>query len=273
MTPSPNRTAAAWRGVPLVLAAGVGLGGCTGHNWGWYVVSPTTAQGQTSLRFLVGGLGETLAVSATAIVASVLLGLVVAMLGLSRHRPARVANRMFVELFRSIPTLVLLLWVFYGLPVVLGLRLDVFTAGVVALALGDCAFEAEIFRAGIQSIDRGQHEAADSLGLSWRHKMRFIVLPQALRRILPPLGNQFVYVLKMSSLVSVIGLGDITRRANELVVTVYRPLEIYTVLVLEYLVLIIIISWLVRRLERRMAASDRRVDAGPGRIPPVAAEA
>jgi His/Glu/Gln/Arg/opine family amino acid ABC transporter permease subunit len=274
MMPSTNRTAtAACRGVPLVLATGFGLGGCTNHNWGWYVVSPTTSQGQTSLRFLVGGLGETLTVSAAAIVASVMLGLIVAMLGLSRRRPARVANRLFVELFRSIPTLVLLLWVFYGLPVVLGIRLDVFTAGVVALALGDCAFEAEIFRAGIQSIDRGQHEAADALGLSWRHKMRFIVLPQALRRILPPLGNQFVYVLKMSSLVSVIGLSDITRRANELVVTVYRPLEIYTVLVVEYLVLIIIISWLVRRLEQRMAAGDRRIDARPTPALPVTAEA
>lgn len=82
----------------------------------------------------------------------------------------------------------------------------------------------------------------------------YIILPQAIRRVLPPLGNQFVYMLKMSSLVSVIGLSELTRRANELVVTVYRPLEIYTVLVLEYLALILIVSWLVRKLERRMGA-------------------
>ena len=87
--------------------------------------------------------------------------------------------------------------------------------------------------------------------------MRYIILPQAIRRVLPPLGNQFVYMLKASSLLSVIGLTELTRRANELVVTEYRPLEIYTFLILEYLVLILLASWLVRRLERRMAASDR----------------
>jgi polar amino acid transport system permease protein len=148
--------------------------------------------------------------------------------------------------------LVLILWVYYGLPVVMGISMNPFTAGVVALALSDSAFEAEIYRAGIQSVGKGQLEAADSLGLNYFQKMRVIILPQAIRRILPPLGNQFVYMLKMSSLVSIIGLQELTRRANELTVTVYRPLEIYTVLVLEYLLLIIIFSWLVRRLEDRL---------------------
>jgi glutamine transport system permease protein len=87
--------------------------------------------------------------------------------------------------------------------------------------------------------------------------MRLIILPQAIRRILPPLGNQFVYMLKMSSLVSIIGLQELTRKANELSVTVYRPLEIYTVLVLEYLFLILIVSWMVRRLEDRLGAYQR----------------
>src|SRR5690349_12612770 len=87
--------------------------------------------------------------------------------------------------------------------------------------------------------------------------MRYIILPQAIRRVLPPLGNQFVYMLKASSLLSVIGLTELTRRANELVVTEYRPLEIYTFLVLEYLVLILAASALIRMLERRLAASDR----------------
>jgi polar amino acid transport system permease protein len=141
--------------------------------------------------------------------------------------------------------------------VVLDVRIGVFLAGVIALALCDSAFEAEIFRAGIQSIEAGQREAADALGLSYIDKMRYVILPQAIRRVLPPLGNQFVYMLKASSLLSVIGLTEITRRANELVVTEYRPLEIYTFLVVEYLVLILIVSWFVRRLERRMSRSDR----------------
>ncbi|MDP6896833.1 MAG: amino acid ABC transporter permease, partial [Rhodospirillales bacterium] len=129
--------------------------------------------------------------------------------------------------------------------------------GVVALAISDSAFEAEIFRGGIQSISKGQIEAADSVGLSYYDKMRYVILPQAIRRILPPLGNQLVYMLKMSSLVSVIGLSELTRRANELVVTEYRPLEIYTILVLEYLILILIVSAGVRWLEKKMRADEQ----------------
>jgi len=229
-----------------------------GYTWGWYVVSPWTEKGRGNIAFLLSGLGWTVSLALCAIALSVFAGLVIAMLGLSRNRTAAAANRVYVEALRAVPMLVMVLWVFYGLPVVIGLKLDVFAAGVLALALCDSAFEAEIFRAGIQSIDRGQHEAAETLGLGFADKMRFIVLPQAIRRVLPPLGNQFVYMLKTSSLVSVIGLAELTRRANELVVTEYRPLEIYTFLALEYLVLILIASWAVRRLERTMAASERR---------------
>ena len=122
----------------------------------------------------------------------------------------------------------------------------------MGLVLCDSAFEAEIFRAGIQSIERGQHDAAESLGLNYWKKMRLIILPQAIRIILPAIGNQFVYMLKMSSLVSVIGLTELTRRADELVVSQYRPLEIYTFLVLEYFLLIICISSGVRWMEKRL---------------------
>ena len=128
---------------------------------------------------------------------------------------------------------------------------------MIALAVSDSAFEAEIFRSGIQSIDKGLFEAAHSISLSYTDTMRFVILPQAIRRILPALGNQLVYMLKMSSLVSIIGMQELTRKANELVVTEYRPLEIYTVLLLEYLVLILIVSAGVRWLERRMQAAVR----------------
>ena len=128
-----------------------------------------------------------------------------------------------------------------------------FATGVLAMALSDSAFEAEIFRAGIQSVPQGQIEAAKSLGLSWALQMRLVVIPQAVRVILPALGNQFVYVLKMSSLISVIGLSELTRKANELNVNEYRPLEIYTLLVVEYLVLILLVSYGVRRLERTLS--------------------
>ena len=233
------------------------LGGCSG-NWGWYVVNPSTPAGQRNLLFLLDGLYYTIALSVTAILISIILGLLVALPGLASQRPARVINRVYVELVRAVPILVLILWVYYGLPQVADISISVFWAGVLALAISDSAFQAEIFRAGIQSIDRGQHEAAHSISLSYVDKMRYVILPQAIKRILPALGNQLVYMLKMSSLVSVIGMEELTRRANELVVTEYRPLEIYTALVLEYLVLILVVSAAVRWFEMRMGAADKR---------------
>jgi polar amino acid transport system permease protein len=232
------------------------LSGCSG-NWGWYVVNPTMPAGQTNLNFLLSGLQYTLYLSATAIVISMTVGLLVALPGLSSNRALRTASRTYVELVRAVPLLVLILWVFYGLPQLTGFTLTVFWAGVLALALSDSAFQAEIFRGGIQSISRGQYEAAYSVSLNYRDTMRYVILPQALRRILPALGNQLVYMLKMSSLVSVIGMQELTRKANELVVVEYRPLEIYTVLMLEYLVLILIVSQAVRWLERRLQSDER----------------
>jgi polar amino acid transport system permease protein len=242
----------------MAVLGALALTGCSSsYTWGWYVLFPTTLQGRNNIMFLVDGFRLTIGIALISIVLSGVIGLIVALPGLSSKPAARTFNRIYVETFRSIPILVMILWVYYGLPVVLNIEIGVFMAGVVALSLCDSAFEAEIFRAGIQSIERGQIEAADSLGLSYVSKMRYVVLPQAIRRILPPLANQFIYMLKTSALVSIIGLADLTRQANELVVTEYRPLEIYSFLVLEYLVLILIASHLVRRLEVRMKADER----------------
>ena len=223
------------------------------YTWGWYIFNPFLDKGASNIEFLAGGLTATLLVSLCAIVLSVLIGALMALAALSKRKVLQTLARLYVEIFRAIPLLVLLLWVFYGLPVVLGLQLGVFVAGVLSLALSDSAFEAEVFRAGIQSVPKGQVEAAKSLGLSWFQQMRFIVAPQAIKVILPALGNQFIYVVKMSSLISVIGLPELTRRANELNVNEYRPLEIYSFLVIEYLILIVCISWLVRKLEVKLA--------------------
>jgi len=235
----------------MLIALVLLVSGCS-SEWGWYVVDPSTPKGLSNLRFLISGLEETVLLSFTAIFISVTIGLLIALPGLSSNIYLRSFNRVYVEFIRAIPILVLILWVYYGMPQISGLSISVFWAGVFALALSDSAFEAEIFRAGIQSIDKGQYEAAHSISLSYTDTMRFVILPQAIKRILPALGNQLIYMLKMSSLVSVIGMQELTRKANELVVTEYRPLEIYTILVLEYLVLILLVSAAVRWLERRM---------------------
>ena len=241
----------------LLLVALPLLAGCS-QNWGWYVVNPATKSGLNNLLFLLDGLYFTVALSLTAILISITVGLIIALPGLAKSRTTRSINRVYVELVRAVPILVLILWVYYGLPQIADISISVFWAGVLALAISDSAFQAEIFRAGIQSIDRGQHEAAHSISLNYWDKMRFVILPQAIKRILPALGNQLVYMLKMSAVVSVIGMQELTRRANELVVTEYRPLEIYTILVIEYLVLILFVSAAVRALEKRLSASDDR---------------
>ena len=240
-----------------VISLSLFLTGCS-SNWGWYVVNPAIPKGMTNLQFLLSGFYYTVLLSVTAIIISIVVGLLVALPGLSKSRYLRGFNRVYVEIVRAVPILVLILWVYYGLPQITGLTISVFWAGVIALALSDSAFEAEIFRAGIQSINKGQYEAAHTVSLNYVDTMRYIILPQAIRRILPALGNQLVYMLKMSSLVSVIGMQELTRKANELVVTEYRPLEIYTVLLLEYLALILIVSAGVRWFERRMQIDETK---------------
>ncbi len=222
----------------------------------WYVVSPFNEQGLANLKFLWSGTLATLSMSFLALLISIVFGLIIAIPGIANNRPLRATNYAYVEIVRSIPLLPLILWIYYGMPQIAGIQLDYFWAGVFALALSDSAFEAEIFRAGIQSIPRGQSEAARTVGLNYFQSMIHVILPQAIRRILPALGNQFAYMVKMSALVSVIGLQELTRRANELNTTVYRALEIYTVLIIEYLVIILIIGQAVRWLERKMGNEE-----------------
>ncbi|MEM9474017.1 MAG: amino acid ABC transporter permease [Pseudomonadota bacterium] len=247
----------------LPLALLLLLAGCGGSGtWGWYVIDPTTPAGWTNIKFLISGMGSTILISVIAAAISIVLGLIVALPGQSSNRWLRLINRVYVEFIRSIPLLPMLFWVFYGLPIVfrsmgLNIPIDPFWGAIITLALSDSAFTAEIYRSGIQSIARGQTEAAQTIGLTYTQTMRYVVLPQAIRRILPPLANQFIYIVKMSAFASVIGMQELTRRANELVVTEYRPLEIYTLLILEYLVLVLIISAGVRWLERKMGSDER----------------
>lgn len=247
----------------LLIVSLLALAGCgSSGNWGWYVIDPTTASGWTNVKFLISGMGSTILISVIAAAISIVLGLIVALPGQSSKRGWRLVNRVYVEFVRSIPLLPMLFWVFYGLPIVfksmgLNIPIDPFWGAIITLAVSDSAFTAEIYRSGIQSIAKGQREAAQTIGLTYGQTMRYVILPQAIRRILPPLANQFIYIVKMSAFASVIGMQELTRRANELVVTEYRPLEIYTLLIIEYLVLVLVISAGVRWLERRLGADER----------------
>ena len=225
---------------------------CGKQELDWLILSPNNVNGLTNLKFLLSGFTTTIFISIVSISLSIILGLIVAIPSLAKNKFLTYFNIGYVEIVRAIPLLVLILWIYYGLPIMTGISFSQFVSGIIALSISESAFQAEIFRAGINSIRKPQWEAGSSLGLNFFRKLRLVILPQAIRNILPAIGNQFVYVLKMSSLVSIIGIGDLTRKANELVVTTYRPLEIYTFLILEYLILILIVSFLVRRLEKRM---------------------
>lgn len=232
------------------------LAGCTNYEWGWFILSPSNASGLTNLRFLISGITTTIYISTISILIAMVVGLLVAIPAITKNKYLSYINVFYVEVVRSVPLLVLILWVYYGLPILTGFSFSPFVSGIIALSISESAFMAEIFRGGINAIKKTQWEAATSLGLNFSKKLKFVILPQAFKVILPALGNQFVYVLKMSSLVSIIGISDLTRKANELVVSTYRPLEIYTFLILEYLILILIVSYFVRRLEKKLKKNN-----------------
>ena len=232
------------------------LNSCSKQELDWLILSPNNLDGLTNLKFLVSGFTTTIYISLVSILISIILGLLIAIPSLAKNKFLTYLNIGYVEVVRAIPLLVLILWIYYGLPIMTGISFNPFVSGIIALSISESAFQAEIFRAGINSIRKSQWEAGSSLGFGFFKKLRLIILPQAIKNILPAIGNQFVYVLKMSSLVSIIGIGDLTRKANELVVTTYRPLEIYTFLIFEYLILILVVSYFVRKLEKRLEKTN-----------------
>ena len=137
------------------------------------------------------------------------------------------------------------------------MQIPPFILGVIVLALNSSAYQCEIFRAGIQSIDEGQMEAGRSLGMTWGQTMRYIIVPQAFKRVIPPLGNEFIALLKDSSLVSVIGFEELTRRGQLIIAKTYGSLEIWISVAIVYLVMTLTISRFVAYLEKRFATDDR----------------
>lgn len=205
-----------------------------------------------NVPFLMEGLWLTLTISFLALAISMVLGLVVAVVRLSKHRGVSFIAATYVEIFRDTPVLVQLFWVYYVLPILLDIRISAFGAALIGLTLHSAAFLGEIYRAGIQAVPSGQVEAAKVLGLKPAQTFVRIVLPQAFRTILPPLVNNFVDLIKLSSLASVFAVGEITRKATELSAATFRPLEIFTFIALIYFFICWPLSLGMRRLERHL---------------------
>lgn len=209
----------------------------------------------TNFPYLVNGAVISLQVTVFSIIFGIVLGLFVALGRLSSVRIVRFVCAAFVEFIRGTPLLVQIYIVYFALPQ-LGIQLDPIPAGVLAIGINSGAYNSEIFRGGIQSIDKGQTEAAKSQGMSYWQTMRYIILPQALRRIIPPLGNEFVTLIKDSSLVSIMSVHELTFRAKLVAARTYNYFTMYIGTAIIYFVMTFITSKLLGLVERRLRISD-----------------
>ena len=210
-----------------------------------------------SFPLLLVGAGVTIKITALSVALGVVIGLFVCIARISRLRILRVLAAVYVDFFRGTPLLVQIFLVYFALPVITGQRVDPFVAAIGSCGINSGAYVAEIFRAGIQSIDKGQMEAGRSLGMTWVQTMRYIIVPQAFKRVIPPLGNEFIALLKDSSLVSVIGFEELTRRGQLIIAKTYGSLEIWISVAVIYLAMTLTISRFVAYLERRYKTDDR----------------
>ena len=211
--------------------------------------------------FFTEGIVNTLIIAAFSVLLGTLLGTVMATMRMGRIAPLRWLAVAYIEFIRGTPLMVQLMFIFYGLPMI-GIKIpDIswipnfsrFAAGIVAMSMNSCAYVAEIIRSGIQAVDIGQTEAARSVGFSSGEAMRLVVLPQAVKNILPALGNEFVTVIKESSIVSVIGIADLMFRTNDIIALSYRSLECLAVAAVLYFIMTFISSRLISLAERRMS--------------------
>lgn len=199
----------------------------------------------------VNGLIVTYEITLWSLLFSTVIGLFVSLMAISHKSILRVAAIAYVEIFRTIPSLITLVWIYYALPILTGISLEAKVSVIIGLSLCQSAHTAEVFRAGIQSISKNQMEAARSLGMSYSLSMRRIILPQAARLLIPAFMNEFNELLKWTSLASILGVAEVMQRSNSMIIESYQPLEVYTITALSYVVVVLPINQLARRLEKK----------------------
>lgn len=210
-----------------------------------------------SLPLLLQGAVVTIEITVFSVSCGFLIGLFISICRLSHIKTVKVLAAFYVDVIRGTPLLVQIFLIYFALPMFIGMRIEPFVAAVTACSVNSGAYVSEIFRAGIESIDKGQSEAGRSLGMTWGQTMRYIVLPQAFKRIIPPLGNEFISMLKETSLVSVIGFEELTRRGQLIIAKTYGSFEIWSTVAVIYLVMTFTISRFVAYLEWRFKTDDR----------------
>jgi His/Glu/Gln/Arg/opine family amino acid ABC transporter permease subunit len=222
----------------------------TNYQFAWNVVSEYRV-------WLFEGVILTLKIALVSMAFAMVFGLVVALLRMSPIWLVRTLASLYISIFRAIPPLVFILWMYYGVTLVTGLNIEAFWSGVICLSLQYAAWLAEIYRSGLQAVDKGQREAALSTGLSRTRAFAKVMWPQAWRIIIPPIANNFVGIIKDSSLVGVIGLNELMRQSQIATSLTFRPFELYTAAMVIYIVLTLAIARMASLLEQRAARSLR----------------
>ncbi|MCM2477106.1 amino acid ABC transporter permease [Rhizobium sp. CG5] len=203
-----------------------------------------------NMGLLWQGLLVTLYFTVITIAAGMVLGLVMGLIQLSPYRALTWIGRIYVEFFRNIPLLVTLLWVYYALPIFAGINISKFWAGFIALSCYTGSFYAEILRGGVLSIDQGQTDAATAIGMSYGQRMRRVILPQAFRRMIPPLAGQSIIQMKNTTLLSMITVPDLLYQASYISSFTYKPMEIYTAVGAIFLIILVPLTLIARKIEK-----------------------
>ncbi len=204
---------------------------------------------------LLAGLGNTLVLTGVALAGGLPVGLALALARLSGNRLLAAPAGLVIEVFRTTPPLVQLFWFYFGLPIILKVEMTPYLAAALTFTIQSGAFFAEIFRAGIVSVDKGQSEAARAIGMSKAQAMRRIILPQAVKRMFPAMMERSIELMKTTTLVATVSYADLLYQANELAQKTFRPLEVFTAAALLYFATITLVSALGALVERRMAQS------------------
>lgn len=216
------------------------------YTWNWSIIFSYKA-------VFIQGAVVTLELTLLAIIVGTILGILMAFAKKSSNQVLSILARGYIELFRAIPILVLLIWIFYVLPIMLDWRISAFLAAVIALSLNLSAFVAETFRAGVESVDQGQFESAWALGLNQRQTMTYIILPQAIRNMVPNLIGLYINEIKNSSLASIIAVNELLHLSNIVISNTFRPLEVYTTVGIVYLALILPLVYVARKFEKNLS--------------------
>jgi glutamine transport system permease protein len=222
-----------------------------GFKFQWNVVLET-------FPLLLSGVKLTVIITVCGLLFGFVLGATVGLMKLSRNLPVRKLAGAYVEAIRVTPLIVQVMFLYFGVPMAVGMRIRPVTAGIIAIAVNSGAYIAEIVRGAVQSIDPGQIEAGRSIGLTRTQTMRYIIWPQAFRRMIPPLGNQFIISLKDTSLLVVIGVAELTRVGQEIIAVNFRAFEVWLTVGVVYLMMTLTIARLLRLAEDRLARRGQR---------------